>query len=425
MIDPLPTPPQSTDPTNFEARADAFMAALPTFTTQANATAAAMNLNSTTDASVSSLLIATGTKTFAVSAGKSFQPGMYLVAADTAAPSTNSMFGQITSYDVVTGALVLNVMTVRGSGTKASWVISQSSAGGAVAGPLETSGITGAAESGANASITSLTGITSINGQQYARGGVRQTVNAGSVDANGLPNFLATSVNLNLPISAKATNLVIAAANGFNSNGPVDRIGVVTADTTLTVAASSSLYIYADVSAAGVVTFGSGTLAPSYITGGTPSTTNGQFTFDTTKKIGYVGNGSAAVQTYRVYLGEATTSGSAVTAVVNYALNGEYAQVDSGIPSQTRLSRNHNIGCTPRVWRLAVKCTSSDAGYAVGEEVSMYYANGNIMSESVTNLTYGIITNITTVGVVDKTAHTGANISSTNWDTVFYANRGW
>lgn len=38
-ITPLPTPPSRTDPTNFATRADAFMAALPTFATETNATA--------------------------------------------------------------------------------------------------------------------------------------------------------------------------------------------------------------------------------------------------------------------------------------------------------------------------------------------------------------------------------------------------
>jgi len=43
-IDPLPTPvPQTTDPVNFDARADALLAALPTMVDQMNATAAAMN----------------------------------------------------------------------------------------------------------------------------------------------------------------------------------------------------------------------------------------------------------------------------------------------------------------------------------------------------------------------------------------------
>lgn len=42
-ITALPTPPSRTDPTNFAARADAFMAALPTFATEANALQADVN----------------------------------------------------------------------------------------------------------------------------------------------------------------------------------------------------------------------------------------------------------------------------------------------------------------------------------------------------------------------------------------------
>ncbi len=40
-ITALPSPPTTTDPTNFATRADAFVAALPTFVTEANATGAA------------------------------------------------------------------------------------------------------------------------------------------------------------------------------------------------------------------------------------------------------------------------------------------------------------------------------------------------------------------------------------------------
>ena len=42
-ITPLPTPPSRDDPTNFAARADAFLGALPTFATQANALAVDVN----------------------------------------------------------------------------------------------------------------------------------------------------------------------------------------------------------------------------------------------------------------------------------------------------------------------------------------------------------------------------------------------
>lgn len=113
--------------TEYSAAADAWADALPTWTDEANATAAAMNLTATNDTSSTSNAIGTGAKTFTVTAGKSFQPGMYLVFADAAAPSTNSMFCQVTSYSGT--SLVVSCLSVRGSGTKSSWVISQSANG--------------------------------------------------------------------------------------------------------------------------------------------------------------------------------------------------------------------------------------------------------------------------------------------------------
>lgn len=45
-ITPLPTPPQRRDPANFAVRADAFLSALPTFVTEANALADDVNADS-------------------------------------------------------------------------------------------------------------------------------------------------------------------------------------------------------------------------------------------------------------------------------------------------------------------------------------------------------------------------------------------
>lgn len=59
-----------------------------------------------------------------MSASKSFVGGMYLVIAETAAPSINSMLAQVTSYSGTT--LIVNVISVVGSGTIAAWTISQS-----------------------------------------------------------------------------------------------------------------------------------------------------------------------------------------------------------------------------------------------------------------------------------------------------------
>jgi hypothetical protein len=120
-ITPLPTPPSRKAPSTFSTLADAFLGALPTFVTEANAQAAALELNDTTDASASSATISTGAKTFVVTAGKSFQPGMSLMIADDAAPSTNWMHGQVTSYSGTT--LVMNITAIGGSGTKTAWTI--------------------------------------------------------------------------------------------------------------------------------------------------------------------------------------------------------------------------------------------------------------------------------------------------------------
>ena len=120
-ITPLPPPPNRSAPSTFSTLADAFLGALPRFVTEANAQAAALELNDTTDASASSATIGTGAKTFVVTAGKSFQPGMFLMIADEAAPSTNWMHGQVTSYSGTT--LVMNITAIGGSGTKTAWII--------------------------------------------------------------------------------------------------------------------------------------------------------------------------------------------------------------------------------------------------------------------------------------------------------------
>lgn len=153
MIDALPPAAVRSDtPDDFIAKEDAWRVAMVTFATQVNAAALAMNLNSTSDTSASSVAIGTGSKSFTVSAGKSFQGGQYLVIADTAAPSTNYMVGQVTSYSGT--SLVMNILTTGGGGTKSGWTISQSAVGIAGGGVV--------AGAGANSDITALQALTSV-----------------------------------------------------------------------------------------------------------------------------------------------------------------------------------------------------------------------------------------------------------------------
>ncbi len=83
--------------------------------------------------STTSLTIGTGSKSLTVDTGKGYAVGQAVMIASTAGP-TNYLTGQVTSYDSGTGALVVNVTSVAGSGTVAAWTVSVAAvvAGGGV-----------------------------------------------------------------------------------------------------------------------------------------------------------------------------------------------------------------------------------------------------------------------------------------------------
>jgi len=94
------------------------------------AEAAAVLAGSTfTATSASSNSIATGSKNFTIQANKNFVLGQFIIAVD-AANAANWMWGQVSSYNNGTGALVLDSQVVGGSGTKTSWIIGLSGARG-------------------------------------------------------------------------------------------------------------------------------------------------------------------------------------------------------------------------------------------------------------------------------------------------------
>ena len=204
-ITALPTAPSRADPANFRTRADAFMAALPTFATETNTVAGEVNTNAsnaatsastattqagiattqagitttqagiattkaaeavasaltavnapgTSATSVSGLAVGTGSKSLTIQTGKAISVGMFMTITSTASPE-NWMHGEVTSYDSGTGALIINVETAAGAGTISAWTV-------AVSGPKGPTGQAGASLSGAttldltsgNATLTS------------------------------------------------------------------------------------------------------------------------------------------------------------------------------------------------------------------------------------------------------------------------------
>jgi len=251
------------------------------FVPQFNAAIAALNLNSTTDASGSSVTIGTGAKTFAVSADKSFQPGMYLVIADAAAPSTNSMWGQVTSYAAST--LVVQVLAVRGSGTKTAWVISQSAPGGA--------------QPGANGDITSLTALAAV------------------------PTVVADAITAAIAAAALPAGLVMPWT-GSLAGLPSGWIAVPTAATLLTRSAWSNLYTRIGTAwgaGDGSTTFGCPYCPPGY-------------TFINSTNLGIASLGQVIGHTHRpVFGGTPSNSGSVYNNVGNTGLGAGASNLTSSV----------------------------------------------------------------------------------------------
>lgn len=272
---------------------------------------------------------------------------------------------------------------------------------------------------------------------------VRQTITSGPVDGTtGLPTFLpATSVNLNLTtqnISASVP-LGVSSANGISagSGADVDRFGFTTANLTWTgLTANSTNFLYVTIAAGGALTTGFTTLTPVYQWGGTPATPSGQFTFNIGSMIAYLGNGSSAPQTYVVFLGEAVTSGTAVTSTVAYAYNGKY---DSGFTATlpaaaTATAKNHNIGVPPRFADFIIECTTGDANWTVGDNFSALRGlTTNDTTPAQRNVPVKLLRNTVTVYpgsnastyTLGNAAGNGIVLTAANWRWKMIADRGW
>lgn len=121
---PVVMPNRQQEPEVFVPAMDNFLSAIPEIASQIDIAIAAFNFNSINDTSTTSNTIGVGSNlTFTVSLNKSFVGGQYLIIADAAAPTTNSIIGQVFSYSSTT--LVITPLFIRGSGTKTSWIISQ------------------------------------------------------------------------------------------------------------------------------------------------------------------------------------------------------------------------------------------------------------------------------------------------------------
>lgn len=266
---------------------------------------------------------------------------------------------------------------------------------------------------------------------------VRQTVLASAVDSAGLPTFIAAGAGLSVTIAATSVPIYLTAANGFSGTGGTNRIGAISADTSISgLTDATTNYLYADIASNGTVTLGKTTLAPTYQWGGTYSTTNGQFTFNIQEMVGKVGNGSTADQTYRVFIGEAVTSGGAVSSVVNYALMGRYISAYTAtLPgASASASFSHNLGTRilTSMPQIIIKCTTTDNGYAVGDVVynaGIYPNAGDYAPVPVTltgrNTAQIATGNASTWILVPKAGGAKTVLTLASWSYALAVDRGW
>lgn len=159
-VDDLPTPPQTTDIANFDARADAYLAALLPHTDQMNdladdtytnavfaesqatsasgsassasasaaaalaSAASAVNAPGTSGTSTTSTAVGTGSKTLTTQTGKLWSVGQTVTIARTSDPAATRMSGAITAYNSGSGSITVLVNNYAGSGTFTDWTIS-------------------------------------------------------------------------------------------------------------------------------------------------------------------------------------------------------------------------------------------------------------------------------------------------------------
>jgi len=272
---------------------------------------------------------------------------------------------------------------------------------------------------------------------------VRQTVLSGPVDSNGHPVLLTYSGQA---VTLKATTsdpLVVVLAAGFDVSGAVDYVHRLTADaaSAWTIPTSNATYyLFVDRdSSTGAITYGYTTSQPSYVNDDAASISSGAHTFLINRMKMYLGDGAAAAEKQRVFLGEALVSGSVITSVTSYMFKGEFQSPTdtaiSALASNQAFTDSHKLGLMPASMECVLVAQGSTLNYVAGDEVdvqgitnSSYAYRYDHTWKSLTQLGWNYIA--ATYGapyIVNKTSMGAPSAISAAGDfkVRFRASRGW
>jgi hypothetical protein len=158
--------------------------------------------------SATSFAVGTGSKTFAIQAGKAFAVNQWVIVQETSNPA-NQMLGQITAYAGT--SLTVNVTAVGGSGTHADWtiVLTNSAAAAGYQPPVGSGNVTGPGSSTAGhiATFADATGKVIQDGGTLV--GSANTITP-SMFANAAVGFALGMLNGTLTASVAGNALTIA-----------------------------------------------------------------------------------------------------------------------------------------------------------------------------------------------------------------------
>ena len=216
----------------------------------ATSAASAINSPGTQATSTTSMTIGIGSKAFTlVQTGKNFVVGQWVSITDSSNPSTNFMTGGITAFNSGTGAITVNVVFSSGSGTLASWVITQATATNPIPGTTGNEGkLLGVNSSAVSAWIsppstwanwqlitanagtfTVPDGITAIRAYVFGKGGNGSANGAGGAGGGGggcsfgtipcKPGDVFTFDTTSGAVLKKGATAYLSANNGGNASG--------------------------------------------------------------------------------------------------------------------------------------------------------------------------------------------------------------
>lgn len=159
--------------------------------------------------------------------------------------------------------------------------------------------------------------------------------------------------------------------------------------------------------------------------------------FEVTAESTVANTNPTMVSALRLFLGEADTSGAAITAIRNYAVRGQFIGAVVMPAQSTTATVSHNIG-VPQIeqrFKARIKTTLLvPEGYVVGAEVDLTMGSGDSAGPGPRGANNGISTRLTSKITNDNLGGLTGNIQSGSYVSLFgagktelvlYANRGW